>query len=65
MKIYINDKSTEISAQNLAELAAELNLPEHGVAIALGRSMIQRPFWTDTPLNEGDKVIIIKAACGG
>lgn len=65
MNIYINNKQTETKALNLAELAAELNLPERGVAMAVGTRMVQRTQWETTTLSEGDYIIIIKAACGG
>ena len=65
MNIYINNKQTETKALSLAELAAELNLPERGVAMAVGTRMVQRAQWGTTTLSEGDSIIIIKAACGG
>lgn len=65
MNIYINNKQTETKALNLAELAEELNLPERGVAMAVGTRMVQRAQWGTTTLSEGDSIIIIKAACGG
>lgn len=65
MNIYINNKQTKTKALNLAELATELNLPEHGVAMAVGTRMVQRTRWETTTLSDGDNIIIIKAACGG
>lgn len=65
MNIYINNKQTETKALSLAELAVELNLPERGVAMAVGTRMVQRAQWGTTTLSEGDSIIIIKAACGG
>ena len=52
-------------AQNIAELAAELNLPEAGVAIATNNQMVPRSDWADTAIEEGANIVIIKAACGG
>lgn len=65
MKIYINNKETEISSETLEQLANELNLPEQGVAMAVGTTMVQRTQWAETQLKEGDSIIVIKAACGG
>ena len=65
MKILINNKPTETDATNLKELAAPLALPENGVAMAIGTTMVQRTAWDTTLLKENDSVIIIKAACGG
>lgn len=65
MRININNKTTDTTAATLGELAQQMALPEKGVAMALGTKMVQRAQWAETVLNEGDRVIIIKAACGG
>lgn len=65
MKIIINNKETETKANSLSELAAELNLPAKGVAVAIANKMVPRTEWEQTPLAEGDSIVIIKAACGG
>lgn len=65
MKIYINNKETETASATLEQLAAELNLPAQGVAVAVGTKMVQRTQWAETLLKEGDNIIVIKAACGG
>lgn len=65
MKIQVNNKETETEAKNLAELAKEMALPEKGVAMAKDNKMVPRAEWENTQLEEGAKVIIIKAACGG
>lgn len=65
MKILINSKETETQAADVAALAAELALPKGGVAVAVNNQMVRRDDWAATPLNEGDNILIIKAACGG
>lgn len=65
MKLTINNKETETEAQNLCQLAAELNLPERGVAVAVANKMVPRTEWESTTLAEGANIVIIKAACGG
>ncbi|MCR5394596.1 MAG: sulfur carrier protein ThiS [Bacteroidales bacterium] len=65
MNIQINGKETATTAATVAELAAQMQLPEQGVAIAVGNQMVPRAAWADTPLAEGARVTIIKAACGG
>ena len=65
MKIKVNNKETETSAKTVGELARELALPERGVALAVEQTMIKRDEWDNTPLKDGDNVLIIKAACGG
>lgn len=65
MNVQINDKVTETQARTLQQLAGELGLPEKGVAIAIANKMVPRTEWADTELHEGDRIMMIKAACGG
>lgn len=65
MNIIINGKSADVKAANISELAAELGLPEKGVAIAVSNKMVPRTEWASTALSANDNVVIIKAACGG
>ena len=66
MKISVNNKETEIAnGGTLTDLAAQLELPAQGVAIAVNNKMVPRTQWNDTILNENDSLVIIKAACGG
>lgn len=65
MKIEINNRVTDTNAQSLQELAVELELPEKGVAVAVNNQMVPRGNWTETRLESGCKVVIVKAACGG
>lgn len=65
MKIQINNRETETSAASLLALAADLGLPEKGVAMAVGNRMVPRTEWEQTLLKENDSIVIIKAACGG
>ena len=65
MDIYINNKPVGTEAKDLAMLAAELSLPERGVAVAVEGKMVPQTLWQETTLCEGVHVIIIKAACGG
>ena len=64
-KILVNNEVTNTTSANIAELAGELQLPERGVALAVNNRVIPRVAWTETALNEGDNVTIIKAAFGG
>ena len=65
MKIKINDKETNVKATSLQELAQELTLPEKGIAVAVNNRMVPRSNWQLTELHDGDKIVIIKAVCGG
>lgn len=65
MKVTINNKETETNAQNVAQLAAELQLPEKGIAVAIDNKLAARTEWDSTPITEGASIVIIKAFCGG
>lgn len=66
MRISVNNKETDLQNGNtVADLAAQLELPLQGVAVAVNNRMIPRKEWDTFTLNEGDNLVIIKAACGG
>ena len=66
MKVLVNNKETELTQGNtIADLAQQLGLPQQGVAIAVQNQMVPRSEWNEKTLQEGDNLVIIKAACGG
>ncbi len=66
MKIILNNKSFEVEkGATLATLADKLQLPEKGVAIAMGYEVISRCDWEKTELKEGVEVMLTQAVSGG
>ena len=70
MRLNLNGEERVITCRDLAELwrteTAELELPNpKGFAIALNGAVVRRDAWAATPLNEGDRVEIIRAMQGG
>ena len=65
MNVQINNQDRQTEARNLQDLAIELQLPQKGVAVAIDNQMIPRGSWAQTALQEGARIVIIKAACGG
>jgi len=70
MRLNLNGEERVITCRDLAELwrteTAELELPNpKGFAIALNGVVVRRDAWAATPLNEGDRVEIIRAMQGG
>ena len=66
MKVQVNNKEVEMTpASTLTQLAAQLELPVQGIAIAVNNKMIPRTEWEGFILHENDNLVIIKAACGG
>jgi sulfur carrier protein len=66
MKVFINDKPQDTSAQTVAELVKELGLHEQSaIAIAIGEQVIPRSSWATFALTENVTLLIIRAAQGG
>lgn len=66
MKIKVNNKEIEAaSCINISQLITQLELPNQSIAVAVNNQMITRDKWDHSSLQENDKVVIIKAACGG
>lgn len=65
MKVSVNNKECETAATHIAGLVEELSLPLQGVAVAVDNRMVPRTEWADYALQEGLRIVIIKAACGG
>ncbi len=66
MKIELNNKPYEVKEHStLATLAEELDLAKQGVAIAIDYQVIARAQWAETPLKEGDRLMVVRAVSGG
>ncbi|MGM9761778.1 MAG: sulfur carrier protein ThiS [Candidatus Cryptobacteroides sp.] len=65
MDITINNKPLSTSAATVSQLAAELALPEKGVAVAVDNKLVPRGDWGSFELREGAAVTVIRAAFGG
>lgn len=65
MKLKVNDQEVESEATTLSLFSLEQNLPATGIAVAVNNRMVPRAEWDSYTLNEGDRILIIKAVCGG
>lgn len=66
MKINVNNKAINCTPNSsIHEVINEMQLPQHGIALALNNQVVPKTKWKDTCVNEGDDIIIIKAVCGG
>ena len=65
MKLKVNDKEVETGATHLSQFSQEQNLPTSGIAVAVNNRMVPRAEWNSHTLQDGDKILIIKAVCGG
>lgn len=65
VRISVNNQELTTQATVVQQLAEQLDLPEKGVALAINNRVIPRAVWSETPVQENDSVVVIKAAFGG
>lgn len=65
MRIKLNGEEKEISATTVAQLLAELDMPQIGIAVARNGAVVRRADHENTVLSEGDELEIIRAVQGG
>ena len=66
MEVFINRRSVETEeSTTLAELLAREGLPREGTAVAVNNKVVPRSEWPTASLQEGAKITVIRAVCGG
>lgn len=66
MEVFVNRKPVEVEGpMTLAGLLAREGIPAEGVAVAVNNRVVARRDWASTQLEEGAKVTVIRAVCGG
>ncbi len=65
MKVFVNAKEVETQVTILSDLAKELQFPEKGIAVGINNVVVPRAKWAEKTLFDGDKIVMIKATCGG
>ena len=67
MQVFINERTTDASGWKfLRDVMVSQGIGESkGYAVAINNSVIPRNEWPDKRLQEGDKILIIKASAGG
>ncbi len=65
MKIKLNGDSHETAATTIAALVEALSLPAPTLLIEHNGTALRRHEWTETALNEGDRVEMMRVAAGG
>ena len=67
MKLHINgdEKAFDSASLTLASLIESLGMKPDRVAVELNRDIIPRDRWSDTTLNEGDRLEIVHFVGGG
>lgn len=66
MLVKINGVETQVDDSSTVADIAQLNdASKTGSAIAVNDKLVRRQQWQSTKVNEGDNIVIIKAAYGG
>jgi sulfur carrier protein len=67
MKLQINGGARELppGLATVADLVAWLDLPGYGTAVELNGVVVRRAEHPDTPLQEGDRLEVVRLVGGG
>ncbi len=65
MNISLNNRVQSVNSQTLSQLIEELSIETKGIAIGVNNRVVPRTQWSETKLEEGDKVVIVSAVFGG
>lgn len=65
MHVFVNNKEITTSALLLTDLLSELEIPAHGIAVAISGRIVPAAQWASTELTEGLQIVVVKAVCGG
>ena len=66
VNIRINGEPREVTGGiNLEQLLDQLELPVQRIAVELNRKVIRRAEWTNTVIEEGDRLEIVHFVGGG
>ena len=67
MKVFLNNNEINLKQETNLIMLLEIksiNNPK-GIALAVNNKVIPKKEWDNYFLNDGDKVVLIQAACGG
>ncbi len=66
MNILLNDEILELEDNTtLEKIILKNGAIKQGFAVAVNNTVISRKNWHSTILQDGDKIILVKLACGG
>ena len=67
MDVFFNSNETELpgNVRTGSQLHAWKEVPAKGVAVALNNKVVRKSQWDETPLKQGDRILVITAVCGG
>ena len=67
MDVFFNSNETEMpgKVRPVSDLHAGKEVPATGVAVAVNNKVVRKSQWDETPLKQGDRILVITAVCGG
>lgn len=66
LRIHLNGEPRDIPAESrLDDLLTVLALPSQRIAVELNGEVVTRPKWSETPVNEGDRIEVVHFVGGG
>ncbi len=65
MKIILNGEARDMSAANIADLIAELGLETRMLAVERNLEVVSKSAYTETKLQENDRIEIVHMIGGG
>ncbi len=64
--IHLNGETRRLQTRtDLAKLVEHLSLPSKRIAVELNGSVVRRVDWSETPINDGDKIEVVHFVGGG
>ncbi len=65
LQITLNGEATEVRTETVAALVAQLQLDPKKVAIERNLAIVPRSAYSETPINNGDRIEIVGFIGGG
>ena len=66
MNVFVNNEKHDVDIGiSLESLVTLLNIKVNGIAVALNNGVVPKNRWSETVVNEDDKILIIQATAGG
>ena len=65
-KVTINQEEVSIDgSMDLLSLLQHQGINPVGIAVAVNNGVVKRTDWASRQLEDGDKIVVIRATCGG
>ncbi len=68
MKVYINNQEATFDHENISlqEVLLSIDISQaQGLAVAINNKIVSKDLWDNSPIQENDKITVIRATQGG